>query len=50
MQYQGFTYELDPRSGGWKLTFPHGQKLIAPPQTEDDLKKAIDALHAGLGV
>lgn len=47
--YRGFSYSLDPRKGSWTLVFPNGQKLVTPPQSEDELKAAIDAYVAGLG-
>lgn len=44
-EHEGFFYERDSRSGGWKLVFPNGQKVIAPDQTEQELRASIDELH-----
>ena len=44
-EYEEFKYEPDPRTGGWKLTYPHGQTFITPVQTEQVLRASIDELH-----
>jgi hypothetical protein len=45
--YKDFSYEKRP-DGSWSLIFPGGGKLRTPKQSEDDLKKEIDAIIANV--
>lgn len=40
-EYKGYKYKVAPK-GGWILYLPGGGRLLAPPQTEDQLKDSID--------
>lgn len=45
-EYNDYKYEK-LQDGRWLVIFPSGARLKAPPQTEDELKAAIDSYEAG---
>jgi len=49
MEYNGFQYVPDARSGGWKVTYPSGWKTIIRATTEEALKALIDEVIALFG-